>query len=215
MPKPRITLAFVVEYLKDLYERTGEIPKCKDKTHPFSDVTVHNRFGGWNNVLTLSDIPLRKNKSIVVFCLTCNKEFKKDFNQVKKYPIHFCSSSCSAIYTNTHKTTGLRISKLERYIQDNIITKYELEFNNRTICDGLELDIYIPSIKLAFEINGILHYKPIYGTDKYNKIAERDQRKLLLCKNQDIKLVVIKDTSSRFSEEYGKEILDYITSFIY
>lgn len=87
---------------------------------------------------------------------------------------------------------------------------YSFEYNNRNICDGLELDIFIPELKLAFEINGIVHYKPIYGEEKFNKIKEKDILKNKSCKDKNIRIITIKDESNRFSEDYGKEILSRI-----
>jgi hypothetical protein len=53
---------------------------------------------------------------------------------------------------------------------------------------------YIPEIKLAFELNGIFHYEPIYGTEKLNQIQNNDNRKFQACLEKEIELCVI-DTS--------------------
>ena len=87
-------------------------------------------------------------------------------------------------------------------------------FNDRHICDGYELDIYIPSLKLGFEINGIFHYKPIFGQDKLDNIVRKDIIKNSICKNKNIDLITIKDTSVKFSEKYGKLILETIHEHI-
>lgn len=53
-----------------------------------------------SKALEESGIPLRINKSQLVKCKNCNKEFKKLYNQIVKYPNHFCSTNCSTIYNN-------------------------------------------------------------------------------------------------------------------
>jgi hypothetical protein len=71
-----------------------------------------------------------------------------------------------------------------------------------------ELDFYFPSLKFAIELNGIVHYKPIYGTDKLNSIKNNDANKLILCSNNKIDLMVIPTISSSLKvfEKYWNEI---------
>jgi len=93
-------------------------------------------------------------------------------NQFKKTNNHFCSRSCAATYNNTHKNTGTKISKLEIWLQTKLTEQYpnlEIHYNRKDTINS-ELDIYIPSLKLAFELNGIFHYEPIYAEDKLNQI---------------------------------------------
>jgi hypothetical protein len=59
---------------------------------------------------------------------------------------------------------------------------------------GKELDIYIPTLKIAFELNGIFHYKPIYGEEKFIKTIENDKIKFQKCKEFGLNLYVF-DTS--------------------
>lgn len=149
--------------------------------------------------------------------LTCH--CGKIFHRAKKMSIGnvFCSKSCAAKHNNKNKITGFRRSKLEKWLENQL--KYmhsdlDFQFNSRSL-SGLELDIYIPSINLAFELNGITHFKPIYGNEKFNKIKNNDLRKIELCKNRGITLYVI-DTSlqHKFSEDSSKAYLDNILSAI-
>lgn len=142
------------------------------------------------------------------------KKILKKVSEIKKSENHFCSSSCAGTYTNQHRKTGNRISKLEVYLQKNL-KGYTFEYNNRVICDGLELDIYIQELKMSFEINGIVHYKPIYGEEKFCKIVEKYKLKMKLCNDKNIKFIIIKDESKKFTEEYGNEILFDIYLFIH
>jgi len=104
-------------------------------------------------------------------CKQCGALFTRQFSQVRSKNL-FCSSSCAAIYNNLHKTTGSRRSKLEVWIEQQLLEKYpEPCFHfNRKDAIGSELDIYIPELKLAFELDGIYHYKPIHGQSKSRKI---------------------------------------------
>ncbi len=152
-------------------------------------------------------------------CANCNKPIIK-LNYIVKNSISkkvFCSRSCSVTYKNTHKTTGNRRSKLEIYLEDKLKLLYpnlEILFNNKTTINS-ELDIYMPSIKLAFELNGIFHYEPIYGQDKLCQIQNNDQRKFQACLEHGIELCII-DTSKfiNFKERKANEYLDIITNVI-
>jgi hypothetical protein len=131
-----------------------------------------------------------------VICLNCNKEFKKQWGHIKKTPNHFCSKSCAATYNNTHKTKGNRKSKLEYFLEKKLVEIYPaLEFHfNRKDAINSELDIYIPQLKLAFELNGIFHYEPIFGSEKLNQIQNNDGRKFQACLERGIELCIV-DTS--------------------
>lgn len=50
----------------------------------------------------------------------------------------------------------------------------------------LELDIYIPELKLAIEVQGEQHFKDLYGSSA--DLKANDQRKKELCKERSIKL---------------------------
>ena len=62
--------------------------------------------------------------------------------------------------------------------------------------------IYFPKLKLAFELNGPFHYRPIYGKEKFNRIKQMDEQKKAICKSKGIDLVII-DTQNQlqFTEQ--------------
>lgn len=160
----------------------------------------------------------RKRRKLIK-CAQCGEIIEKNFSVIKKSRtnLFFCSSSCAATYNNNHKTYGNRRSKLEKYIENelnNLYPNLEILYNNKEIINS-ELDIYIPSLKLAFELNGIVHYEPIYGEEKLNKIKSNDNNKFQLCIEQKISLCVI-DTSSLnyFKEQNAKKFLDIIVETI-
>ena len=129
----------------------------------------------------------------------------------------FCSSSCSATYTNTHKTTGIRRSKLEIWLETQLSKLYptlEIHYCRKDAING-ELDIYIPSLKLAFELNGVFHYEPIYGTEKLAATQTNDGRKHQACTEMGIELCII-DTSRQkyFKESTAKPYLNIIKQII-
>ncbi len=119
-------------------------------------------------------------KGCYVKCGNCDKSFYKKLSHIKKTKNNFCSKSCSTTYNNKHKTKGSRRSKLEKWIEcklNNIYPYLNMGYNKKDIILS-ELDIYIPSLSLAFELNGIFHYKAIFGNEKLEKIVNNDKLKI-------------------------------------
>lgn len=157
-----------------------------------------------------------RNKQQVI-CLNCSNIFFKYPIEIKRSPKHFCSRSCATIYNNKNKKIGNKRSKLEIYIQEQLTMIYpqlEIDYNKKNII-GSELDIYIPSLKLAFELNGIVHYEPIYGSDKLYKIKENDISKSKACFENKIDLCVIDSSGLKyFKPSNAQKYLDIIVNII-
>jgi hypothetical protein len=138
------------------------------------------------------------------------------YNKKRRNSINsFCSHSCNGIYNSQHKTTGNRRSKLETWLEDHlkiIYPKIEFKFNDRTGINA-ELDIYIPSLRLAFELNGIFHYEDIFG--QLERTINNDKRKFQACAENNISLCVI-DTSKQkyWKEKSSEEFLNIIRTII-
>ena len=154
---------------------------------------------------------------VEVLCSNCNKNTIKYLRDIKRNNNVFCSKSCSVTYNNTHKTNGTRISKLELWLQSKLSELYpnlSILYNDKTTINS-ELDIYIPSLNLAFELNGIFHYEPIYGPEKLNQIQNNDNRKFQACLEKSIELCII-DTSKqkRVTEKSSQEFLSIIVKLV-
>jgi len=151
-----------------------------------------------------------------VHCQQCEKIFKRKMSAYNNKN-NFCSSSCAATYNNTHKTKGYRRSKLEKWIEQQLLILYpnlEIQYN-KTNAINSELDIYIPSLQLAFELNGIFHYEPIFGENKLDKIKNNDQRKFQACLEKNIKLCIIDVHNVKYlKKERDKKFLDIIINII-
>lgn len=155
--------------------------------------------------------------AIEINCKQCNVVFIKRLSGLSKSGNNFCSSSCSAHYNNAHKTTGTRRSKLEVWLEEQL-TGYFIKLNiiyNTKEAINSELDIYIPSLNLAFELNGIFHYEPIYGKDKLASIQNNDNRKFQACLERGIELVIIDSSGlKKFQAQKGEKYFQIIKTII-
>jgi len=162
--------------------------------------------------------------------LSKRRELEFECGQCKKHVIttvrsrpnsksgaNFCSMSCAGRYNQTHKTTGTRRSKLETWLESKLLTHYpnlRFVFNGKETINS-ELDIYIPELKLAFELNGIFHYEPIYGSEKLALIQNNDGRKFQACYEAGISLAIIDVSSMKnFKEKRAQQYLDIIIGLI-
>jgi hypothetical protein len=152
-------------------------------------------------------------------CSNCGVSFERKPSEIDKSKSGniFCSQSCSATFNNKTKTHGNRRSKLEIWLEDEITKLYpnlQIDFNKKDTI-GSELDIFIPSLNIAFELNGIFHYEPIYGVNKLNQIQENDKSKTKICHELKIDLCIIDVSQQKyFTLSTSQKYLDIITNII-
>lgn len=210
------------------------IRKCDGKSIKFKcdgcgEVYLRNRVYWYQNVIdrkrTVSfcsrkchmKYRFKQRGSLDSKCKQCKESIIVRKRDQKLRKNHFCSRSCAATYNNTHKKTGTRRSKLEKWIEEQLIILYpkiQFKFNKKDDIES-ELDIYIPQFKLAFELNGIFHYEPIYGKQLLQKMENNDQRKMQACLERSIELCII-DTSQQtyFKSHTSQKYLDIIIEII-
>lgn len=87
-----------------------------------------------------------------------------------------------------------------------LYSEYEVQTHNRTILEGLEIDCYIPELKLGFEYNGLQHYEHVQIFHKtiedFEKQKDRDIEKMKRAKKKDIKIIII-----RYDESVTEEVI--------
>lgn len=88
-----------------------------------------------------------------------------------------------------------------------LFPEQEIIFHDRRELDGLELDVFIPTLKLAFEYMGRQHFEEyaknsiyISSQEEFDAQKFRDERKIELCKEKGITLIHI-NYYERLSEQ--------------
>ena len=138
----------------------------------------------------------RKNNTTekIYNCASCGQKIKVPLHKVKKSKNHFCSRSCTAKFYGFLQKIHRSRSKLEHYLEAQIKESFphlKLIANDRVCLSGKEIDLYLPEIKLAIEINGPHHYKAIYGKDRMVSTLQNDTFKRLMCMVKGIDLICI------------------------
>ena len=197
--KNNITRQNIIKELIRSKQKIGKIPTVNqyDEHHIYGSSSWIQKNGGWKNTckIAFGYTPFDNYGTTQLQCKNCNKKIIRNNGQIKKNKSgnFFCSHSCAAFYSNSHKTKGTNVSKIQKYFHKKLYELYPcLEFYfNKISAINAELDIYIPKLKLAFQINGIFHYQPIYGQEKLNKMKTNDLKKIQLCKQNNIQLITI------------------------
>jgi hypothetical protein len=172
-----------IDFIKKEILENGKITKKKNILKQYKD----------DGIIDIDDNYL--------YIMKCNKNHTfKIPNHIfllrKKYKTIICTI-CNPI--NNHN------SGYEKQLCNFIMKNYddEILINSRNIIPPLELDIYLPEIKLAFEFNGL------YWHHEINKLANYHLNKTELCEEQGIKLVHIYEDDWLYKQEIVKSMILY------
>lgn len=209
--KSRDKIPLECEYCKNTFFLSKNYVQCALKGNSHAQGRFCSRQCGFNS---------QKTDKIQLACKQCNKTFERfpgniTYNQKRGRINHFCSTRCNGLYNSQHKTTGSNRSKLEKWLSIKLAEMYPnlfISYNDRETINA-ELDIYIPSLKIAFELNGIFHFENIFG--QLERTQNNDKRKFQACIEKGISLCVI-DTSKQkyFKEKNSQQFLNIITNLI-
>lgn len=169
---------------KDVLKFKSEIRKNPDK------VFCNNSCASAHNWETRPKPDTRKS----YLCKSCSKEILR-YETVIKSEFIFCSHRCAGKHYSQF-TKRKEKSNLEKFLLYKIQENFpflKVICSDRNQCSGLELDFYFLDLNLGIEINGPVHYDPIYGETYLQSIQERDSRKAKICEFKNIELVLIKN----------------------
>lgn len=188
---------------KDIHQKTTNRRNAhiKETAAKISE-SLHNRFKKTNpNLIDSEGYGIWKCK-----CPhpdSCNKCQEKwyimDVRQMYYRSKHNMEMCTTLLPIQSDLNTG---TSIELFIRD-ILDEYNIEYecNNRTILKGKELDIYIPSKRLAIECNGIYWHSTLQKTQLYHYY------KWKCCKEQGIQLLTFWEDQIAHKTDIVKSIL--------
>jgi len=169
MKKYGVKNVFELEYIKEKIKTTNNNKYGVD--NPLQSLIIRDKMKKTNlekyGVENVFQNELIKNKIIAT-------------NQ-RKYGVSYPQQSAMIRnkYSSLHKSSQVE-NEVFNFISLN--TTEDLKKNAKNVIDGYELDAYIPSMKLAFEFNGL------YWHNEVNKEKNYHLKKTKLCEEKDISL---------------------------
>lgn len=88
-------------------------------------------------------------------------------------------------------------SKLEKFLLKTLLQDgYKAEFHKEQslLNTKLQIDLFLPELDIAIEVDGPSHYEPVWGTDSLNRNIKYDQKKTGLILGKGLVLIRIKQT---------------------
>ena len=183
----------------------GEIPSTISLKRRERYAEQRNKILENNNITWLDrdNFSVTRNLSGNIFyhfkCNICGNEFIAE--------MHSNEPKCKVCNPNIFSGRSNVEKEMANYIKS--IYAGEILENDRTLLNGKELDVYIPDLKIAFEMNGYYFhgYKnntPMSVSDFKNKVEE----KRLLCKEKDVRLINIDDVDWNDRPDVFKRFID-------
>ena len=101
-------------------------------------------------------------------------------------------------------------SKLEKYLYLELLKAgHEVEFHKERVLanQNLHLDLFLPKIGVAIEVDGLSHFEPIWGEETLQKNKQADHTKAGLLLNAGAILIRVQCTKKTMSQKYQRDIL--------
>lgn len=107
-------------------------------------------------------------------------------------------------------------SKLEKFLLSSLITSgYKVEFHKEQnlVTTKLQIDLFLPSMNTAIEVDGPSHFLPVWGEDALQKNIEYDRKKQGLIVGKGLVLIRIKQTKD-FSRTRANILFDKLVKLL-
>lgn len=88
-------------------------------------------------------------------------------------------------------------SKLEKFLLEKLVGDgYKVDFHKEQLLSNtrLQIDLFLPTINIAIEVDGPSHFLPVWGEATLTKNQKYDQKKTGLIIGKGLKLIRIKQT---------------------
>lgn len=112
------------------------------------------------------------------------------------------------------RRAGKEGSKLEKFLRQSLTDGgYDVIFHKKGLIpnENLEIDLFIPKLRTAIEIDGPAHFLPIWGEKNLQRHIRADAHKSGLLLRSGFVIVRIKHTTKNVSEKLKRDLLSLVT----
>jgi len=181
---PEVKADIQIKWKVKKSETIKKIKETGKKTF-FEKMLTSNRMGSIRPLFTIDEYA-GCDKYYRFMCTTCNKEFT---DRVINGRIPRCTTCYPLIDSGGRSLAQQEVTDYIKFLTDQ-----EVKEEDRKVLEGKELDIYIPSLNIAFEYCGLYWHSEISGTER-NKDADKGRHyhvgKFKKCSDKGIKLITI------------------------
>jgi very-short-patch-repair endonuclease len=113
------------------------------------------------------------------------------------------------------KRAAVEGSKMEKFLFAHLKDTYNIMRHIDYVfgAEQFHLDLYIPELLTAIEIDGPMHYEPIFGDDRLEKRQAADSKKNGLCIHAGLNMVRVR-LDKRSSMRYYNSVLEEISKVL-
>lgn len=107
-------------------------------------------------------------------------------------------------------------SKLEKFLLDNLLKDgYKVDFHKEQslLNTKLQIDLFLPTLNIAIEVDGPSHFRPVWGQDNLKRNKGYDNKKTGLILGKGLVLIRIKQTRD-FSKARAQTIYQELKTHI-
>ena len=149
-----------------------------------------------------------------------DEERQKIVDRSKSQWYNMSETEREALFKSAHE--GMRKAsvdgaKLERFIRDELIKLgYSVIFHKTGLIpnEKLEIDLFLPVLNVAIEIDGPSHFLPLFGEEKLHKHIVADSKKSGLLLNYGFMIIRVKYIEKDISNKKQRDILSKIVAVL-
>jgi len=111
------------------------------------------------------------------------------------------------------RTASKEGSKLEIFLRKSLTEAgFPVIFHKKGLIpsQSLEIDLFMPTLNVAIEIDGPSHFLPIWGEERLRKHITSDAKKAGLLLSHGYILIRVKCTRTNISEKYKRDVSDML-----